>query len=914
LKLWYNKQNLFAKELNYLIPEIILKKEKINRGMDGTMGGACSTQRNTDRHNRSSSRNDRNRCLPSDGSRSSRSKSPKRLCSRHSVVSAVPDDFISNLYPLADNYVLEDNGLRSPKTLADLCTDTICRSLPYLDGALPPGLPQDVVDDVTASLVKHSALNATTLRVLRNCEMGSLTLSGSRGVTDAWLEPLSCSVTCPTNGSTSPLLLSSPFLDQMISDTNDDDDRKNDRDDTTTTIEAMDLDGYEDPSNNNNNNNPSIMYDVEALEHSPEVFYNAKLRENEASSYDSNSTSSFVSASSKHHRHDEKNSGMSFNMGHGCKSNCTDNNTKLPSILFPQLEMINNHRGIGITSHITLLDLRGSQRLTDKGLLQLSDLSSLEIAKLDNCHSIQGRGLVALSRSHHLHTLSLANCRRLSDEAIINISHLISLEALSLDGCRCLTDRSLAAIGNLIRIKKLDLSQCDLMTDTGLQELENSENIEELSLGWCRSITDNGVGLFANQRGRPEKMRILSLARIPITDTGIKHLSSLSSLEELDLKGCSNIGSSSLGNTLAKLTLLERLDVSYCPGILRSSWQGKINSLKALDACYSAVKDSHISRLTDLSALEELNLDSCPIGDWTISHLESVVPNLVSLDLADTDLSDLGMVHLAKFKKLKRLSLFYCNLTNSSLQHLSSLSKLEVLNLDSREIDDNGLWHLQSLQLKSLDIFSGRVTDQGCSHIAKIKSLENLECCGGGVTDAGCSKLATLENLVSLNLSQNERITNRGAAALAALSKLKALNLSNTRVNSEALIHFSDLMNLKSLALYGCQGMKETKNDMLDRLQSGLPNLKCVRLNNGSDYDGIITARGEDTDDEDMDSDTGQVVFGSNSNYQRLGEGELHDAESQSDSDSEMVDAHAVFDSDDDEEEYDSDSSLSHEL
>ncbi|MGK3738029.1 MAG: Leucine-rich repeat (LRR) protein, partial [Bacillariaceae sp.] len=95
-----------------------------------------------------------------------------------------------------------------------------------------------------------------------------------------------------------------------------------------------------------------------------------------------------------------------------------------------------------------------------------------------------------------------------------------------------------------------------------------------------------------------------------------------------------------------------------------------------------------------MSALEEINLDSCPIGDWTISHLadNTVVPNLVSLDLADTDLSDLGMVHLAKFKKLKRLSLFYCNLTNASLRHLSSLSNLEVLNLDSREIGDNGLW------------------------------------------------------------------------------------------------------------------------------------------------------------------------------------------------------------------------------
>jgi hypothetical protein len=132
-------------------------------------------------------------------------------------------------------------------------------------------------------------------------------------------------------------------------------------------------------------------------------------------------------------------------------------------------------------------------------------------------------------------------------------------------------------------------------------------------------------------------------------------------------------------------------------------------------------------------------------------------------------------------------------------------------------------------------------------------------------------------------------------------------------VNSGALIHFSDLMNLKSLALYGCQGMKETKNDMLDRLQSGLPNLKCVRLNNGSDNDGIISAHGEDTDDEDMDSDTEQVVFGSSSNHQRANAGALDDAESQSDSDSDMVDAHADIHSDsgDEEEGYGSDSSFS---
>ena len=77
-----------------------------------------------------------------------------------------------------------------------------------------------------------------------------------------------------------------------------------------------------------------------------------------------------------------------------------------------------------ITSQLTLLDLRGSQRLTDRGLLQLNNLSCLEVAKLDNCHSISGCGLIAFSFFNQLHTLSLANCRRLTDEATVNISHL----------------------------------------------------------------------------------------------------------------------------------------------------------------------------------------------------------------------------------------------------------------------------------------------------------------------------------------------------------------------------------------------------------------------------------------------------------------------------------------------------------
>ena len=356
------------------------------------------------------------------------------------------------------------------------------------------------------SLMHHAALNATTLRILRNCELGALSLAGCRGVTDEWLLPLSRAPTA------------SPTFSRASRD--------------LECTESMDLD--------------------DCLS-SPHAY-----KQHNGNEDSSCSTSSFLSASSTPY-----------------EGNHTDDNVKFSPVQSPKSPPMKDFT-MGspvssspmITSHLTLLDLRGSQRLTDQGLMQLHDLHSLEVVKLDGCHSLVGRGLLAFAGSHRLHTLSLANCRRLSDEAIINISHLTSIEALSLDGCRCLTDRSLAAISNFYELEKLDLSQCDLLTDEGLEHLHDLEFLNELSLGWCRLVTDGGLDTLTQQPGRSTTLRILRLARCPITDQGVVHLSRLTALEELDLNGCSSIGSSALGNTLGSLTNLTSLDVSYCPGIL----------------------------------------------------------------------------------------------------------------------------------------------------------------------------------------------------------------------------------------------------------------------------------------------------------------------------------------------------------
>jgi len=721
------------------------------------------------------------------------------------VTATIQDNDIPDLYPVEENYVKDTNGLRSPKALADLATEAVCRSLPYLNGELPPGLPQDVVDDVINSLIKHSSLNATTLRALRNCEFSVLSLANARGVTDSWLEPLA-----------NKTYDASPEFRPVCGGEN---------------VEAMVLEG--------GHEEPFVYGSIDSQ------------RSEEASC----SSASFVSATSNPCAYSPSPSAamdISDDLGiqHMAPSHTEEHNFGGEYFLEDDAKQSARYSMIAptfVTTNITLLDLRGSQYLTDRGLLHLTDLSCLEIAKLDNCHSIQGRGLLAFASSHRLHTLSFTNCRRLTDEGVINISHLLALEELSLHGCRCLTDRALAALSDLYNLTMLDISQCDLITDDGIDMLERLENLGDLSLGWCRNVTDRGINILSKQPQRATNLRVLRMARCNITDEGLGQLSRLHALTELDLNGCSRISSAALGSSVQRLESLQVLDVSYCPGILRNSFQGKIDKLRSLDLCYSAVRDTHIYRLNSLPMLEELNLDSCLISDTGVRHLaeNNVLPNLKSLDLADTDLTDMGMAHIAKFTKLERLSLFYCMISNNGLRHISKLTNLETLNLDSRDISDDGLRHLRPLQnLKFLDIFSGRITDTGCGHIAKITSLQALELCGGGIGDLGCSILATLENLTSLNLSQNERISNRGAAALAVLTKLKVLNLSNTRVTAVALRFFSGLKELQSLALYGCSGIEN--GNSISNLQNGLPNLKCIRVHTAPEEDGKVVSEMEE--------------------------------------------------------------------
>ena len=190
--------------------------------------------------------------------------------------------------------------------------------------------------------------------------------------------------------------------------------------------------------------------------------------------------------------------------------------------------------------------------------------------------------------------------------------------------------------------------------------------------------------------------------------------------------------------------------------------------------------------------------------------------------------------------------------------------------------------------------------------------------CGGGVADLGCAHLATLSNLTSLNLSQNESITNRGAASLAALSNLKALNLSNTCVTSDAIKFFSNLVKLQSLALYGCKDMED--DPRLDSLQNELPSLRCLKLNSESNEDGVIAHVDSEVGEEDEEVEDSDYVDEEQDEddelsnaYEQL-DSESSAGESSSDGLEDFQDAYNEMQSESEEEEEDTSQMDYHEI
>jgi len=171
-----------------------------------------------------------------------------------------------------------------------------------------------------------------------------------------------------------------------------------------------------------------------------------------------------------------------------------------------------------------------------------------------------------------------------------------------------------------------------------------------------------------------------------------------------------------------------------------------------------------------------------PVTDDDLRRIVAVMPDLWSLDLEKTDVTNAGMVHLRGLRQLRQLAVTRANIDSVGITSLRPLSRLKWLELDLTNIDDDGLKHLRHLpELSTLSLQLTDVTDAGLPELAKFPALtEFLDLNGTAVTDEGIEALTRLKRLKHLELGRT-KITKEGIRKLQEALPRTAITQHETK-------------------------------------------------------------------------------------------------------------------------------------
>lgn len=265
------------------------------------------------------------------------------------------------------------------------------------------------------------------------------------------------------------------------------------------------------------------------------------------------------------------------------------------------------------------------------------------------------------------------------------------------------------------------------------------------------------------------KLRSVLLNDTKITDAGFKTLGSISTLQNIDARGCP-VGNEGVRH-LTGLKELRALRLNGQSGATTVDDEAmadvaKLKSLKALMLDYLWISEEGLAKVTKLDNLEELYLAQTLVGDDALAVIKQMprlkklrisksavssaglkhlveVPALVELDISeDSQIFDEGMKHVGELKNLEKLNLWRVALTDEGVAHLAGLTNLKWLNLDNTQLSDAGLKHLAGMKkLEFLHIGSTAITDAGLEHLAGLESLKDLSVTRTAVTEQGAAAL-----------------------------------------------------------------------------------------------------------------------------------------------------------------------------
>jgi hypothetical protein len=211
---------------------------------------------------------------------------------------------------------------------------------------------------------------------------------------------------------------------------------------------------------------------------------------------------------------------------------------------------------------------------------------------------------------------------------------------------------------------------------------------------------------------------------------------------------------------LPSLFRLEYLHV-YSSAV-QDSWLahiGQLSSLRNLSLKCPNVTDAGIAHLTELPALDTLVVLDGKIKGWGVGELAGN-HSLRTLSLSDLPLEDQSFSRgIRKFARtrLRSLGVIRCPISNRSLVAIANIESLTTLSVSATNLTDAGLKDLSSLpRLKRLHLSSTRISDVGVVELLSFPALTEVTLSGTDVTVKGCARLGDVKQLELLNLAVHQ--------------------------------------------------------------------------------------------------------------------------------------------------------------
>ena len=194
------------------------------------------------------------------------------------------------------------------------------------------------------------------------------------------------------------------------------------------------------------------------------------------------------------------------------------------------------------------------------------------IGKLPKLRMLMGQGSVAtddgfrlFGRSQTIEYFWGRQCPNLKGAGFVALADMPALKGLAVS-CRFVDNAALASLADFPSLKELVPMD---VSDDGFRHIGRSNKLESLILMYCRDTTDVATSHIV---GMPN-LKKYHAGYTLITDSSLKMLSRIKSLEELSFEGCKFITDAGIP-FLTTLPNLREISIGGCPKVTRSGIEG----------------------------------------------------------------------------------------------------------------------------------------------------------------------------------------------------------------------------------------------------------------------------------------------------------------------------------------------------